>query len=145
MGFAARAKIYIAAAIGQAKGAANFLPAMRRRIGKEMENIGGEENGGDLSGDPSAPPPVVDEITKADIMDAAKSVLLSRSAVAEMLGISKSFVTKLVSAGRFPRAIKLGRRRLWSYGEILAWTKVGCPSRAEWEKGTGREFKQGGN
>ncbi|MCC7171369.1 MAG: AlpA family phage regulatory protein [Planctomycetes bacterium] len=54
-------------------------------------------------------------------------------ALAEMLSISKAMVFKLDAAGRLPRGLYLGRRRVWPVAEVAEWLRAGAPSRDDWE------------
>jgi len=56
-----------------------------------------------------------------------------------LLGCSERHVRALNAAGRLPRALRLGRRRVWSVATIEAWLVAGAPTRAAWElrNGTG--------
>lgn len=49
-----------------------------------------------------------------------------------LLGISRSMVHKLNSAGKLPAPVRLGRCLRWRADEIAAWVAAGCPSRADW-------------
>ncbi len=62
------------------------------------------------------------------------SVLLDVTQVAAMAGLHRATVFKLVSAGKFPKPIKLGRSTRWSKGELIAWIAAKCPPLAKWEK-----------
>ncbi|MFO0875485.1 MAG: hypothetical protein U0575_16170 [Phycisphaerales bacterium] len=39
----------------------------------------------------------------------------------------------LDASGRVPRAIRLGRRALWSLDDLRAWVAAGSPPRDRWE------------
>src|SRR5947207_1981615 len=54
--------------------------------------------------------------------------------VARLLGICERTVRALNSSGRFPRALALGRRRVWPVREIEAWLEAGAPERSRWEE-----------
>ncbi|MBL8863035.1 MAG: helix-turn-helix domain-containing protein [Planctomycetes bacterium] len=58
--------------------------------------------------------------------------------LALMLGCSERHVRALSAAGRLPRALRLGRRRVWAVATVEAWLAVGAPSRATWEASFGR-------
>jgi predicted DNA-binding transcriptional regulator AlpA len=40
---------------------------------------------------------------------------------------------RLVSAGKTPRPLRLGKVLVWRVNELAAWVEAGCPDRAEWE------------
>lgn len=54
-------------------------------------------------------------------------VLISASEAAKMCGLSRSSFYKLISTGRAPRPIKLGRAARWPRQAILEWISAGCP------------------
>jgi excisionase family DNA binding protein len=59
-------------------------------------------------------------------------VLLSAEEISEMLGINKSFLYSLKSAGRLPPSIRLSRRAVrWRKSDVMRWIETGCPL---WEK-----------
>ncbi len=60
--------------------------------------------------------------------------LLDVTQVAAMAGLHRATVFKLVSAGKFPRPIKLGRSTRWVKDELLAWIAAKCPPLSKWEK-----------
>lgn len=64
---------------------------------------------------------------------ATQPALLSANGTAQLLGVSRSYVFELDATERLPAAVRLGRRRLWSSAELLAWAEHGCPRRAVWE------------
>ena len=47
---------------------------------------------------------------------------------ARLMGISESHWRILVSGGRCPPGVRLGRRRLWSVQELQDWIQAGAPS-----------------
>ena len=53
--------------------------------------------------------------------------------LAEMLGVSLRQVWRLNSAGRLPKAIRLGGSVRWNRREIMDWFQSGCPDRQTWE------------
>ncbi len=62
------------------------------------------------------------------------STLLDVTQVATMAGLHRATVFKLVSAGKFPKPIKLGRSTRWVKYELLAWIAAKCPPVGKWEK-----------
>lgn len=40
----------------------------------------------------------------------------------------------LMSAGKTPEPIHLGRRVMWLRDDLIAWCRAGCPPRQKWEK-----------
>lgn len=65
--------------------------------------------------------------------DELKPLLLGRRELAVVLGISPASLDRLDVAGRLPRSIKLGGRKLFSRTEIEKWITAGCPDRTNWE------------
>lgn len=59
--------------------------------------------------------------------------LLRRHEAARACGMSPATWDRLVSAGKTPAPIRLGKRLVWRVAELQAWTDAGCPPRAEWE------------
>ena len=59
-------------------------------------------------------------------------LLLSARQVADLLGIGLSTLWRLVSSGRTPEPVKLGRCTRWRADELRAWIDAGCPSRDRW-------------
>lgn len=74
------------------------------------------------------------------IMDAKKTqirlrpLLVSASDVADILGIGKTLLWEMNSAGRLPRPIKLKRKTLWKLSELERWVEADCPPRDQWER-----------
>ena len=42
-------------------------------------------------------------------------------------GLSVRSIDRLVSAGKFPRPLRLGGRCLWDRERLVEWIKAGCP------------------
>lgn len=64
----------------------------------------------------------------------AESLGLTATALAARLGISRAHVWKLLSLGRLPAPVRLGRAVRWDRRVIDAWMTAGAPSAAEWER-----------
>ncbi len=62
------------------------------------------------------------------------TALLDVTQVAAMAGLHRATVFKLVSAGKFPKPIKLGRSTRWVKDELLAWIAAKCTPLGKWEK-----------
>jgi len=60
-------------------------------------------------------------------------LLLSAVEAAKALGISRSQLYSLHSAGRVPLPVRLGRRTLWSREELAQWIRCGAVSREKWQ------------
>jgi len=69
----------------------------------------------------TAPPPVL-------LVDAKEA--------ARLIGISRTLLYGLVSAGRAPPGCRLGRCRRWHVRELEAWSAAGAPAmvRRTWPK-----------
>lgn len=71
--------------------------------------------------------------TPKDLCQKVEPLLLGRVELAAALGVSTATLDRLDSAGKVPRAIKLGGRKLWRRAEVEAWLAANAPERAEWE------------
>lgn len=61
------------------------------------------------------------------------SLLINAFDAAELCGVGKSQWYALVSSGKTPAPIKLGRKTLWRKSELQEWIEAGCPARKKWE------------
>jgi len=61
-------------------------------------------------------------------VETTEKLLLSAIEIASALGISRSKVFAMLSAGQLPPSIKLGNSRRWSRKVIERWVELGCPS-----------------
>lgn len=52
---------------------------------------------------------------------------------ARLCSLSPRTWAKLNAAGKVPRALTVGRRRLWVRAELERWVEAGCPNRESWE------------
>lgn len=59
--------------------------------------------------------------------DCVPRSLISADQVALMLGTSKRTVWRLLSAGRLPTPVHIGRSTRWRLDEINGWIDSGCP------------------
>lgn len=60
-------------------------------------------------------------------------LLVDAEEAARLLSISRSTWYALVTSGRAPRGVRLGRCRRWSADDLRRWIEAGCPSRNRWE------------
>lgn len=61
-------------------------------------------------------------------------LLLNAKQAAKVLGISRSKLYSMHSAGLVPMPLTLGQGSIrWSVEELKNWTRAGCPSRQRWE------------
>ncbi len=68
------------------------------------------------------------------MMNSNSAALLDVAQVAIMSGLHRATIFKLVSAGKFPRPVKLGRSTRWLRDELAAWFAAKCPPLSKWEK-----------
>jgi excisionase family DNA binding protein len=54
-------------------------------------------------------------------------LLISAKEVAGMMGISERTLWRLLSAGKVPQPIRIGRNTRWRRTEVAAWLEHGCP------------------
>jgi excisionase family DNA binding protein len=55
-------------------------------------------------------------------------LLIPAEKVADLLGISKRTLWRLLSAGRLPEPVRLGSIVRWNKDELQEWIDKGCPS-----------------
>jgi predicted DNA-binding transcriptional regulator AlpA len=53
--------------------------------------------------------------------------------LAEMLCVSTRTVRTWDAGGRLPSPLRIGRRVVWRFAEVLAWIDSGAPCRQVWE------------
>lgn len=63
-----------------------------------------------------------------------EQLTLTATEVASRLGISRAHVWKLLSLGRLPAPVRLGRAVRWDKRVIDAWLAAGAPSATVWER-----------
>jgi len=54
-------------------------------------------------------------------------LLVDGQETARITSLSLRTIERLVSMGRFPRPVRLGRRRLWDRRKLEEWVAAGCP------------------
>jgi hypothetical protein len=59
--------------------------------------------------------------------------LVPAADAAALLGITLREFSNLDRRAWLPRALRIGRAKLWRVNELADWYEVGCPSRDEWE------------
>lgn len=69
----------------------------------------------------------------ADQQTTIEPLLLSAVEAARLLGISRSKLYSMHSAGLLPLPVFLGGCVRWSVDELRAWVKAGCVSREQWQ------------
>lgn len=60
-------------------------------------------------------------------------LLVDAAEAARLCGVARSSWWRLVSSGRTPTPVRLGRRTLWRAAELAAWCAAGCPGRDRWQ------------
>jgi hypothetical protein len=75
-----------------------------------------------------------DELKPPAITLACEPLLVSAGGAARICGLSVGGWRKLDRQGLVPRALAIGRRRVWSVTTLRRWCDAGCPSRAEFER-----------
>ena len=55
------------------------------------------------------------------------TLLIPADRVAELLGLSKRTLWRLLSAGKLPKPVRLGSVVRWKRDELEAWIGSGCP------------------
>jgi len=84
--------------------------------------------------DSLAPEGSYDVASLARSADALTRVAVDGRGAARAHGVSFSFWKKLDSSGRVPRAVRLGRRKVWPVRELEEWLAAGAPARERWEQ-----------
>ena len=54
-------------------------------------------------------------------------LLIDAAEVSRMLAISTRTIWRLLSAGRFPKPIRIGRSVRWKRDTLVDWIAEGCP------------------
>jgi len=63
---------------------------------------------------------------------ALEPLAVSAAEAAALLGVSRSTWYDWHDAGKTPRGLKIGGRRLWDYAELQRWVSAGAPPRVKW-------------
>ena len=61
-------------------------------------------------------------------------LLLSAGEVGILIGLSRSAVYGMISAGLLPPSFKLGKRRKWRRTDIEKWVELGMPNIEKFEQ-----------
>ncbi len=56
-----------------------------------------------------------------------KPLLIDRRQVGELLNLSTRTVWRLLSAGKLPKPVRIGRSVRWSRSDLETWIANGCP------------------
>jgi predicted DNA-binding transcriptional regulator AlpA len=73
----------------------------------------------DDEGEPDDPPP--------------ESLLIDIRTLSSLLDRSVAALERDATAGRLPKAVRLGGSRKWVRAEIEEWVDAGCPTQDEWD------------
>ena len=65
---------------------------------------------------------------------AASPLVLDAQGLAAAGFGSVRHVRRLDASGRLPRAVRLGRKKVWLRHELKDWLSAGAPKRDEWEQ-----------
>lgn len=57
------------------------------------------------------------------------AVLIPAEVFASMLGVSERTLWRLLSAGKVPEPLRIGRNARWRAAEVREWIERGCPVR----------------
>jgi excisionase family DNA binding protein len=61
------------------------------------------------------------------------ALLLTDREAAALCGVGRSTWRRLLSAGKIPQPLHLGRSCRWRRAEVLDWLDAGAPNCVEWE------------
>ncbi len=70
----------------------------------------------------------------AEARSGESSALINKIALAQMLSLSPRKIDGMVSAGRCPKPIAIGKLRRWKRVEINLWVDAGCPPVSVWQE-----------
>ena len=78
---------------------------------------------------------MIDDCDDADpeITLACEPLLVAAPSAARLCGVGERTWRKLDACARVPRAVAVGRRRLWPVVILRRWAELGCPERSEFE------------
>ncbi|MBL8828305.1 MAG: helix-turn-helix domain-containing protein [Planctomycetaceae bacterium] len=62
------------------------------------------------------------------------TLLLDRSDLARELRTSLKTINRMISSGRLPAPVSIGKRRRWPRTTIIEWVGMGCPSAADFAR-----------
>lgn len=61
-----------------------------------------------------------------------QQILIGPQDLADKLGVSRSQIYAMKTAGKLPRCLEVGGPK-WAVGEVEAWIAAGCLSQEDWE------------
>jgi predicted DNA-binding transcriptional regulator AlpA len=63
-----------------------------------------------------------------------EALLIPDTAAAQLAGVSRAHLHRMRAAGKWgPKAIRLGRKLLFSRDETIQWINAACPDGRTWE------------
>ena len=68
----------------------------------------------------------------SDAPQTPEPLLIPDPGAAKLLGISRAHLHRLRAAGKFPEAVRLGRKLLFDRAELESWVMHRCPDLATW-------------
>jgi excisionase family DNA binding protein len=63
-----------------------------------------------------------------DIRESPAVMLITPEETARLLEISERTLWRLLSAGRVPKPVRIGRSTRWRLAEVRDWIERGCPA-----------------
>jgi excisionase family DNA binding protein len=54
-------------------------------------------------------------------------ILISAEELAKLMQVSERTLWRLLSAGKVPQPVRIGRNTRWRYAEVREWIEKGCP------------------
>ncbi len=54
-------------------------------------------------------------------------ILISAEELAKLMQVSERTLWRLLSAGKVPQPVRIGRNTRWRYAEVCEWIEKGCP------------------
>lgn len=54
-------------------------------------------------------------------------ILISADELAKLMQVSERTLWRLLSAGKVPQPVRIGRNTRWRYAEVREWIEKGCP------------------
>ncbi len=54
-------------------------------------------------------------------------ILITAEELARMMGVSERTLWRLLSGGKLPQPVRIGRNTRWRLAEVTEWIERGCP------------------
>ena len=58
----------------------------------------------------------------------AAPLLISAEELAKLMHVSERTLWRLLSAGKVPKPVRIGRNTRWKLAEVTDWIERGCPA-----------------